>query len=61
MSLNNKTHDDMCLMNNLNEENILDNLTRRYQEDQIYTSIGPTLISLNPYKEIQHLFSPEVI
>ena len=45
----------------MKEENILGNLLERYEQDLIYTSIGPTLISLNPYKEIPHLFNPEII
>ena len=45
----------------LSESSILANLVNRYQKDKIYTSIGPTLISLNPYKEISKLYNQEMI
>lgn len=56
-----QNHDDMCLMNHLTEDSILDNLVLRYHKDQIYTCIGPTLISVNPYKNIPTLYSPEIV
>jgi myosin heavy subunit len=40
----------MCEMNVLNEPEVLANLIRRYRNENIFTSIGPTLIALNPYR-----------
>ena len=34
------------------EEDILENLKKRYMNDIIYTNIGPVLISVNPFKLI---------
>jgi myosin-5 len=36
----------------LNEPEILSNIHNRYNNSNIYTRIGPTLIILNPYKSI---------
>eukprot|EP00391_Amoebophrya_sp_Ameob2_P014008 CAMPEP_0178998452 /NCGR_PEP_ID=MMETSP0795-20121207/9519_1 /TAXON_ID=88552 /ORGANISM="Amoebophrya sp., Strain Ameob2" /LENGTH=2216 /DNA_ID=CAMNT_0020691129 /DNA_START=249 /DNA_END=6899 /DNA_ORIENTATION=+ len=36
----------------LDEANILDNVRRRYQEDQIYTFTGAVLFAVNPYKPV---------
>ncbi|XP_037936316.1 unconventional myosin IC isoform X2 [Teleopsis dalmanni] len=35
-----------------NEEAFIDNLRKRFQENIIYTYIGPVLISVNPYKNL---------
>jgi myosin heavy subunit len=43
---------DMVRIGDLNEAAILHNLRLRYTEDAIYTYIGPTLISTNPFKQL---------
>ena len=40
----------MVKMNNLNEAEIINNITLRYKKDNIFTYIGPTLLIINPYK-----------
>jgi myosin heavy subunit len=45
-------YSDMCKMNVLNEPEVLSNIIRRYKKDEIFTSIGPTLIVVNPYRKI---------
>jgi myosin heavy subunit len=50
----------MCDMNVLNEPEVLNNILRRYRKDEIFTSIGPTLIVVNPYRTIERLFRKEV-
>lgn len=40
----------MCEMDVLNEPEVLANLVRRYNNEHIFTSIGHTLIALNPYQ-----------
>lgn len=53
--------DDMVNMECLNEPEILNNLRNRYYESKIYTYVGPTLISINPYRFIQQLFSADLM
>jgi myosin heavy subunit len=54
-------YEDMCEMDILNEPEVLSNLIKRYKRDDIFTSIGPTLITLNPYRHIDRLFSRQVL
>lgn len=51
----------MCEMDILNEPEVLSNLIKRYKRDDIFTSIGPTLIALNPYHHIDRLFGRQVL
>eukprot|EP01111_Echinosteliopsis_oligospora_P014913 TRINITY_DN5735_c1_g3_i1.p1 TRINITY_DN5735_c1_g3~~TRINITY_DN5735_c1_g3_i1.p1 ORF type:complete len:1138 (+),score=396.14 TRINITY_DN5735_c1_g3_i1:202-3615(+) len=44
--------DDMTLLSKVTNDQILDNLRKRYDNDIIYTSIGDVLISVNPFKMI---------
>ena len=37
----------------VSEAAIVDNLQKRYENDLIYTSIGPVLIAVNPYKDLK--------
>ena len=53
--------DDMVKMQDVNEATILHNLFLRFKEDLIYTNIGTILVSVNPFKWLDHLFTPEVI
>jgi myosin heavy subunit len=50
-----ESYEDMVDMPILNEPEILHNLKVRFTLKRIYTRIGPTLIILNPYEEIQLL------
>lgn len=52
---------DMARMSELNETSILSNLNTRYRKDEIYTYIGSILISVNPYKRIEPLYSEETL
>ena len=49
--------DDMVMLSEINENAILKNLEKRYNNDSIYTYIGNVLISLNPFKAIPDLYS----
>lgn len=40
----------------LNDAELLKCLENRYNSDEIYCYCGPTLIAINPYKEIDHFF-----
>jgi myosin heavy subunit len=44
--------DDMVKLGDLNEAAILHNLRLRFQQDDIYTYIGPIQIACNPYKAL---------
>eukprot|EP00475_Leptophrys_vorax_P022894 TRINITY_DN3113_c0_g1_i1.p1 TRINITY_DN3113_c0_g1~~TRINITY_DN3113_c0_g1_i1.p1 ORF type:complete len:1018 (-),score=280.14 TRINITY_DN3113_c0_g1_i1:379-3432(-) len=52
---------DLVLLDNISEEGIMQNLEKRFKADNIYTAIGPVLISVNPFKKIQALYGPRVI
>ncbi|KAL4436230.1 hypothetical protein ABPG74_015821 [Tetrahymena malaccensis] len=52
---------DMVKMSVLNEAELIANLKQRYTQDNIFTYIGPTLIVLNPYKNLNELFSNKMI
>jgi myosin-1 len=44
--------DDMVMLPKVSEGDIVANLRKRYEADIIYTSIGPVLLSVNPYKDL---------
>ena len=54
-----KGFEDMVNMDILNEAEVINNLKLRYKRDLIFTYIGPTLLVINPYKQILSYFSPE--
>ena len=49
---------DMIEIDELNHATILWNLHQRYMQDDIYTYVGPTLLAVNPYKNMSHKFPP---
>ncbi|CAE7654657.1 XI-F [Symbiodinium pilosum] len=52
--------DDLLTLGDFNEPALLHNIRVRYEEDKIYTGIGtPILISVNPYQNIEGLYSVE--
>lgn len=50
-------------MNILNEAELIRNLKSRYlmKSSNIFTYIGPTLIVINPYKQLTDLFSQQTL
>ena len=58
---NGKVFADMCEMNVLNEPEVLRNLVDRYNSDDIFTFIGPTLIVVNPYRIIERHFNSQTL
>ncbi|GAM27692.1 hypothetical protein SAMD00019534_108680 [Acytostelium subglobosum LB1] len=44
--------DDLVMLPSVSEAALNDNVQKRYKEGIIYTSIGPVLISCNPYKQL---------
>ena len=53
--------DDLCLLDTLSEDAIVQNLVSTSKNDRIYTFIGPVLISVNPFRSISGLYTPELI
>ncbi|WKX91079.1 hypothetical protein Q1695_009708 [Nippostrongylus brasiliensis] len=56
-----KTVDDNCALMYLNEGTLLNNCRQRYSKKQIYTYVANILISINPYEEIEGLYSIDTI
>lgn len=50
---------DLVDCDDVTEPAILNELEKRYLRDEIYSSIGPILISLNPYRTIPTLYDSE--
>ena len=44
--------DDLVLLNTITEDEILNTLRRRFESDLIYTTIGPVLLSVNPFHDM---------
>lgn len=52
--------DDMVLLQKISEGSIVENLKKRFMEDTIFTYIGPVLVSVNPFKQLQIFTDREV-
>jgi len=52
--------DDMVLLTKMTDSAIVDNLKKRYMDDQIFTYIGPVLVSVNPFKQMPYFTDKEV-
>jgi len=52
--------DDMVLLTKINDSDIVSNLKKRYMDDQIFTYIGPVLVSVNPFKPMPYFTDKEV-
>eukprot|EP01133_Synstelium_polycarpum_P004330 gene4330-5057_t len=44
--------DDLVMLPKISEDEIVENLKKRYMNDFIYTNIGPVLISVNPFRNL---------
>lgn len=54
-------YDDLTDAVDISEASILWNMRKKYDENKIYSSIGPILIALNPYCYIDELYSAETL
>eukprot|EP00928_Gymnodinium_smaydae_P095519 TRINITY_DN8236_c0_g4_i1.p1 TRINITY_DN8236_c0_g4~~TRINITY_DN8236_c0_g4_i1.p1 ORF type:complete len:1369 (+),score=323.79 TRINITY_DN8236_c0_g4_i1:70-4176(+) len=54
-----RTCEDNTALVHLDDANILDNLQRRFQVDEIYTYTANVLLAVNPYKTIPGMYAPE--
>jgi len=48
--------DDLTRLNYLHEASLLNSLQKRYIKDNIYTYFGDTLLSINPYFNVEGLY-----
>lgn len=55
-----RLHDDLVLLDSLDEGLILHNLRQRYARDSIYTAVGNILIAINPFQRLP-LYTTELI
>ena len=53
--------DDLITLTHLHEPAVLHCLRKRFERDKIYTSTGPILIALNPFKSCKKLYSDTVM
>ena len=51
----------MAATKDINEVDLLYNLKNRLNSDKTFTNVGPTLIIVNPFKEIKDVYGPEKI
>jgi myosin heavy subunit len=54
-------YDNMVHMDDVNEASILYNLKFRYKEDRFMTNVGNILVSLNPFKDLEYLYTLDVV
>ena len=54
-------YNDHTALLHLSDATLLENSRIRYAKDEIYTFVGPILISINPFKYIEHLYRPELM
>ena len=45
--------DDLVQLSDINQGALLHTLRQRYMRDKIYTSIGPILMAVNPFKKLE--------
>ena len=52
---------DMVEIDELNHATLLYNMFSRYSKDQIYTYVGPILLAVNPFKNVDQLYTSEKV
>jgi len=53
--------DDMTKLSYLHEPGVLQNLSTRYELNEIYTYTGNILIAVNPFQRLPHLYDPHMM
>ena len=54
-------HEDLVENDDISEPSVMWNIKNRFFADKIYSSIGPIIIAINPYKHIPELYNPAVM
>ena len=57
----NQDQNDHTALLHLSDATLLANTKMRYAKDEIYTFVGPILVSVNPFKYIAKLYEPELM
>ncbi|CAK9109242.1 High molecular weight form of myosin-1 (High molecular weight form of myosin I) (HMWMI) [Durusdinium trenchii] len=55
----NRDMDDMVRMDVINQASVLHNLRLRVERDEYFTNVGTILVSINPFKWLDHLYSAD--
>lgn len=55
-----KDYPDLCMLPELTEKTLLDNLRDRFNAGNIYTYIGPILVAVNPYT-LHPIYNPKYV
>ncbi len=45
----------MVDIDELNHATLMQNLAARYERNEIYTYVGPIILAMNPFKNLDHL------
>lgn len=53
--------EDMVMLTDVSENGISSNLKKRFGVNQIYTYIGAVLVSINPYRNIEGMYSERLL
>jgi myosin heavy subunit len=53
--------DDLINIRVLNEPELIWCLGERFRKNKIYTFIGHTLLAMNPFKDLEHIYNESVI
>ena len=53
--------DDILKLRDFSEMSLVHTLRVRYYKDEVYTFVGPILISLNPYKRIKDIYTTKTM
>ena len=56
-----QNHNDHTALLHLSDAALLSNTKERYQNDDIYTFVGPILVAVNPFKYIEKLYTPDLM
>ncbi|KAM9970085.1 hypothetical protein ACTFIR_001925 [Dictyostelium discoideum] len=52
---------DMCFLENVEENELMNNLQNRFNKDHIYTYIGEQVISVNPFSNKANLYTEQIL
>ena len=56
-----ETSVDLVDLDDISEQSILHAIEKRFQKNEIYSSLGTILIAVNPYKHLPDLYSSKLL